>query len=159
MFVARAEIWPKVDEVRPVGWGAEDRMVQHIEGFQPESHVQGLPNWKDSRDLSIKLGGCRTAEGISADISVGSIPGARRWRQRRRTPGSDLSEGSLVQISSVRHASSRSQGLVKTDRHSRNEAGAILAYVCEGVIHRRRYVDRRSAHDMHQRGELPVVDE
>src|ERR1700728_4806078 len=123
-------------------------MVQHIEGFQPESHVQRLPNWKDSRDLSVKLRRCWTTESIPADISIGSVS---RTVQRREGSSSrkarsawsgDLSEGGLVQVSPVGHASSRSQRLVKINRNSGNQVRAILAYICEGVIHSRCYVDR-----------------
>src|SRR5580698_2026569 len=114
---------------------------------------------EDTRYLSVKLISIGTAERISADISQRPIPRTRRWRKRRWTPGGDLSKGSGVEIATIVLPRSRTQSLMQIHRNSGNLVRAVIAHVGERVVHARCYREGSAAHDVHQRRELPVVDQ
>ena len=136
-------------------------MVQHIEGFQPKSHIQTFMDGEYPRDLCVELVACPSAEGIAADVAVGSVARAGQRAELlgiwiERAPRSDLSERVWIQISMV---SIRLNSLVEIDRHSGNEIWTVVANCSERVVLPRCYGEWSATDDMRERSEFPVVDE
>ena len=109
-------------------------MIQHVEGFQPEGGGQTLVDREDTGDLSVELIVCGTAERVSADISIRSISGARRWCNGCGAPSCDLREGGGIEIAAIRLPSSLVDFLVKIDRNTGDEVWPIISHVGEGVV-------------------------
>lgn len=129
-------------------------MVQYVESFQPEGCVQPLVDGEDAGDLRVELEGRRSAEGISADVSVGAVSGAG---QGCSTGWADLREGGNIQVTAIRRAGSRTESLVCVDGGSGDQVGAVVADVGVRVIDAGGDVEGRAAGDVDQWRELPTV--
>jgi len=125
-------------------------MVQNVEGLQPKGHGQPLIDRKYPGDLCIKLVVRVAAVGVSADIAIRPIGGTRRG---------DLREGRRVQVCPVRSAARGPARYVEIGRNSAGQIRAIVANISERVVLTRGHSEWRSTDDMHQRRELPVVEE
>ena len=94
-------------DVRPCGWVAEVRMVQHIECFQPKRRARLSWIGKTREICASKCSDFGPTEGVPADVPVGA-KGRAAVSRGRSAPGGlpDLLKGTRIQVLAIGFASS-----------------------------------------------------
>jgi hypothetical protein len=138
-------------------------VVEEVEGFEAELHREALVNGEDARDLGVEGVDPRTAEGVSADVAVGAVPGALQHVDgggagKIGASCERRSECCRVEIGAVGRASGGTDRAVEVDGLAGNEVGAIVADIGERGVGAGGDGERHAAGDVGRAGELPKAE-